>query len=564
MKGMIIMNDKPWLPFYEAEVAPTCEYPNQNLAAFLVTSAQKFPHRPAMYFMGKSISYKKLLMLSYQMANVLRGLGVKKGDRVAIMLPNCPQVVIAYYGTLLLGGVAVMTNPLYMERELAHQMKDSGAKIIITLDTFYSRVENIVQETEIKHTIVTGVKDYLPLIKKWLYPIKAKKEGPLPVVSYNNQVHSFTKLINSAAADPILESVDAKEELAQLQYTGGTTGVPKGVMLTHMNLIANTIQSGNWCHRVEDGKERYLAALPCFHVFGLTCVLNQAIYRAGLMILVPKFEVNMILNLIRKKKPTLFPGAPTMYIALINHPRIKEYDLSSINACISGSAALPVEVQDTFEEMTKGRLIEGYGLTEASPVTHANPIWGRRKIGTIGIPFPDTDARVIHPETGEEMPVGEPGELIVKGPQVMKGYWGRPEETFETIRNGWLFTGDMATMDEEGYFTIIDRKKDMIIASGFNIYPREIEEVLYEHPSVKEAVVVGMKDSYRGESVKAYIVLKDGAKPDPASLEQFCRSQLAAYKVPRQYVFRESLPKTMVGKVLRRKLLEEDEEQPTA
>ncbi|WP_193746121.1 long-chain fatty acid--CoA ligase [Paenibacillus sp. TCA20] len=558
------MNDKPWLPFYEAEVAPTCEYPNQNLAAFLVTSAQKFPHRPAMYFMGKSISYKKLLMLSYQMANVLRGLGVKKGDRVAIMLPNCPQVVIAYYGTLLLGGVAVMTNPLYMERELAHQMKDSGAKIIITLDTFYSRVENIVQETEIKHTIVTGVKDYLPLIKKWLYPIKAKKEGPLPVVSYNNQVHSFTKLINSAAADPILESVDAKEELAQLQYTGGTTGVPKGVMLTHMNLIANTIQSGNWCHRVEDGKERYLAALPCFHVFGLTCVLNQAIYRAGLMILVPKFEVNMILNLIRKKKPTLFPGAPTMYIALINHPRIKEYDLSSINACISGSAALPVEVQDTFEEMTKGRLIEGYGLTEASPVTHANPIWGRRKIGTIGIPFPDTDARVIHPETGEEMPVGEPGELIVKGPQVMKGYWGRPEETFETIRNGWLFTGDMATMDEEGYFTIIDRKKDMIIASGFNIYPREIEEVLYEHPSVKEAVVVGMKDSYRGESVKAYIVLKDGAKPDPASLEQFCRSQLAAYKVPRQYVFRESLPKTMVGKVLRRKLLEEDEEQPTA
>ena len=561
---MIIMNDKPWLPFYEAEVAPTCEYPNQNLAAFLVTSAQKFPHRPAMYFMGKSISYKKLLMLSYQMANVLRGLGVKKGDRVAIMLPNCPQVVIAYYGTLLLGGVAVMTNPLYMERELAHQMKDSGAKIIITLDTFYSRVENIVQETEIKHTIVTGVKDYLPLIKKWLYPIKAKKEGPLPVVSYNNQVHSFTKLINSAAADPILESVDAKEELAQLQYTGGTTGVPKGVMLTHMNLIANTIQSGNWCHRVEDGKERYLAALPCFHVFGLTCVLNQAIYRAGLMILVPKFEVNMILNLIRKKKPTLFPGAPTMYIALINHPRIKEYDLSSINACISGSAALPVEVQDTFEEMTKGRLIEGYGLTEASPVTHANPIWGRRKIGTIGIPFPDTDARVIHPETGEEMPVGEPGELIVKGPQVMKGYWGRPEETFETIRNGWLFTGDMATMDEEGYFTIIDRKKDMIIASGFNIYPREIEEVLYEHPSVKEAVVVGMKDSYRGESVKAYIVLKDGAKPDPASLEQFCRSQLAAYKVPRQYVFRESLPKTMVGKVLRRKLLEEDEEQPTA
>lgn len=253
-----------------------------------------------------------------------------------------------------------------------------------------------------------------------------------------------------------------------------------------------------------------------------------------------------------------------MYIALINHPRIQEYDLSSINACISGSAALPVGLQDKFEELTKGRLIEGYGLTEASPVTHANPIWGRRKIGTIGIPVPDTEAKVVNPETGEEMPVGEPGELIVKGPQVMKGYWNRPEETFDTIRNGWLFTGDMATMDEEGYFTIIDRKKDMIIASGYNIYPREIEEVLYEHPSVKEAVVVGTKDDYRGETVKAYIVLKDGAAPDPSGLEKFCRSQLAAYKVPRQFVFRDALPKTMVGKVLRRKLLEEEEEgRPT-
>ncbi|WP_433938034.1 long-chain-fatty-acid--CoA ligase [Paenibacillus lautus] len=557
------MDTKPWLPFYPPEVAPAFDYPKQNLALFLVTSAQKFPNRPALYFMGMTINYRSLLDASYRMANALRSKGIKKGDRVAIMLPNCPQVVISYYGVLLAGAVAVMTNPLYMEREIAHQMKDSGAKIIITMDMFVSRVEKVIEETELEHMIVTSVADYLPFPKNLLYPIKAKKEGPLPVVDYGSRVHAFKKLLAGAPNDPVCESVKAEKDLALLQYTGGTTGVPKGVMLTHMNLIANTVQSANWCFQVEDGKERYLAVLPCFHVFGLTVLLNQAIYRAGMLILVPKFEVTMILNLIKKMKPTLFPGAPTMYIALINHPKIREYDLSSINACVSGSAGLPVEVQDKFEELTKGRLIEGYGLTEASPVTHVNPIWGRRKIGTIGVPVPDTDAKVVDPDTGEEMPVGEPGELIVKGPQVMMGYWNRPEDTFDTLRNGWLFTGDMATMDEEGYFTIIDRKKDMIIASGFNIYPREIEEVLYEHPSVKEAVVVGTKDDYRGETVRAYIVLKDGASPDPSGLEKFCRSQLAAYKVPREYVFRDSLPKTMVGKVLRRKLLEEEEEGRT-
>ncbi|GAE10021.1 long-chain-fatty-acid-CoA ligase [Paenibacillus sp. JCM 10914] len=394
------MDAKPWLPFYPSEVAPAFDYPKQNLALFLVTSAQKYPDRPAMYFMGKNINYKSLLDSSYRMANTLRSKGIKKGDRVAIMLPNCPQVVISYYGALLAGAVVVMTNPLYMEREVAHQMKDSGAKIIITLDMFVSRVEAVIQETELKHMIVTSVADYLPFPKNKLYPIKAKKEGPLPVVTYGDSVHSFKKLLASASDDPICETVNAKKDLALLQYTGGTTGVPKGVMLTHYNLIANTVQSANWCYNVQEGSERYLAVLPCFHVFGLTVLLNQAVYRAGQLILVPKFEGTMILNLIKKMKPTLFPGAPTMYIALINHPRIKEYDLSSINVCVSGSAALPVEVQDTFEEMTKGKLIEGYGLTETSPVTHVNPIWGKRKIGTIGVPVPDTDAKVVHPTPG--------------------------------------------------------------------------------------------------------------------------------------------------------------------
>lgn len=556
------MNAKPWLPYYPTEVAPSFDYPKQNLAQFLISSAGQYPNRPAMYFMGKTIRYKKLLESAYRMANTLKSKGLKKGDRVAIMLPNCPQVVIAYYGTLLAGGIVVMTNPLYVERELAYQLQDSGAKIMITLDQFYSKVQNVAEETMIEHTIVTEIPDYLPFIKKILYPFAAKKQGPLPQIEYSRSVHSFTALLASADDAPCCEKVNADHDLALLQYTGGTTGVPKGVMLTHTNLIANTIQSANWCYQVENGKERYLAVLPCFHVFGLTTLLSQGVYRAGMLILIPKFDPNSLLKIIDKKKPTLFPGAPTMYIALINHPKIKEYDLSSINACISGSSALPLEVQDRFEELTKGKLIEGYGLTETSPVTHVNPIWGRRKIGTIGIPVPDTEAKVVNPATGEEVLPGEAGELIVKGPQVMKGYWNRPEETFDTIRNGWLFTGDMATMDEEGYFSIIDRKKDMIIASGFNIYPREIEEVLYEHPAVKEAVVIGIKDAYRGETVKAYIVLKDGKVPDPKDIERFCRSQLAAYKVPKHYVFRESLPKTLVGKVLRRKLLEEEEETP--
>lgn len=554
------MDVKPWLKHYPAEVAPSYTYPTQNLAKFLLGAADRFPTSPALYFMGKKLNYGQLRDLAFRMANTLRGLGIEKGDRVAIMLPNCPQTVISYYGALLLGAVVVMTNPLYVERELEYQMKDSGSKIIVTMDLFLNRINNIKQGTALKSIIVTTLQDYLPFPKNVLYPIKAKRDGQLVHVNYGGDVYAFKKLLDSASSVPICEEVDAENDLALLQYTGGTTGVPKGVMLTHYNLTANTLQTAHWVYKVTEGKERYLGVLPCFHVFGLTALLNQAIYRAGMIILVPKFEGQMVLDLIRTMKPTIFPGAPTMYIALINNPQITNYDLSSINACVSGSAALPLEVQETFEELTHGKLIEGYGLTETSPVTHANPLWGYRKNGTIGVPLPDTEARIVNPDNGEEVALGEIGELIVKGPQIMKGYWNRPDDTFDTIRNGWLFTGDMAKIDEEGYFTIMDRKKDLIIASGYNIYPREVEEVLFEHPAVKEAVVVGTKDAYRGETVKAFIVLKDGAVVTGQELELFCREQLAAYKVPRQFVFRDSLPKTMIGKVLRRKLLDEEDE----
>jgi len=335
-------------------------------------------------------------------------------------------------------------------------------------------------------------------------------------------------------------------------------------MLTHYNLVANTVQSRLWTYRSQTARERFLAALPLFHVFGMTTLMNLSMYQAGTLILLPRYDVGQVVKTIHKERPTVFPGAPTMYVALIHYPDIKKYDLSSIQYCVSGAAPLPLEVQEKFEAITGGKLIEGYGLTEASPVTHANNIWGLRKTGSIGIPFPDTDARIVNPETGEEVPVGEVGELAVRGPQVMKGYWNNPEETAKVLVDGWLYTGDLGKMDEDGFFYILDRRKDLIIAGGYNIYPREVEEVLYAHPDVEEAVVAGVNDPYRGETVKAYLVLKKGASPDPARFEAWCRERLAAYKVPRIYEFRESLPKTLVGKVLRRKLIEEEAEKTRA
>ncbi|MDF2647043.1 MAG: AMP-dependent synthetase and ligase [Paenibacillus sp.] len=553
------MNEaKPWLRHYPSEVAPTYEYPKHNLARLLVDSAHKFPDRPALYFLGKTLRYREVLEASYRFANALKDLGVSPGDRVSIMLPNCPSAIIAYFGTLMMGGIVVMTNPLYVERELVHQLSDSGATVIVTLDLLFDRVQKAKGKTPIRHVIVTSIKDYLPFPKNVLYPIKMKKDGANLAVTYGDGVYSYKKMLREASRSPICVDVKADEDIALLQYTGGTTGISKGVMLTHTNLIANTYQTSHWCYRIRLGEERFLGAIPCFHVFGLTVLLNQSMYRAGMLILIPKFDINMILDTIHTLKPTIFPGAPTMYIALINHKRVKEVDISSINVCVSGSAPLPLEVQERFEALTGGRLIEGYGLTEASPVTHANPIWGFRKIGSIGIPFPDTDTKVIDSDSGQELPIGEIGEIIIKGPQVMKGYWQREHETAMTIRDGWLYTGDMGRIDEDGFFSIVDRKKDLIIAGGYNIYPRDIEEVLFEHPAILEAAVAGVPDEYRGETVKAFVVLKPGMTLTEKELELWCRERLAAYKVPRKVEFRQSLPKTMIGKVLRRQLLEEE------
>ncbi|KQL48671.1 long-chain fatty acid--CoA ligase [Brevibacillus choshinensis] len=555
---------KPWIANYPPETAPSLEYPRVPLTYFLEQSAKDYPDSYAIYFMGKRITYRDLLQMSYQFAHALMSRGVKKGDRVAIMLPNIPQAVISYYGVLFAGATVVMTNPLYTERELIHQLNDSGAETIITLDLLYKRVSSIKASTPLKRLIVTSIGDFLPFIKKLLYPLVQKKEGHNPQVSYGSEVEPFLSIVKESATTPVQMQVDPEEDIALLQYTGGTTGVAKGVMLTHGNLIANSIQCQAVLYKLKKGKERILGALPLFHVYGMTTVMNKGISIAAEIILVPKYDVKQIFDMIDKVKPTLFPGAPTMYIALINHPDLKNHDLSSIEACVSGSAPLPVEVQNKFEELTRGKLVEGYGLTEASPVTHSNPIWGKRITGSIGLPWPDTDCRIVDSATGEALPQGEVGELAVKGPQVMKGYWNRPEETAAILQDGWLLTGDMGYMDEEGYFYIVDRKKDMIIAGGFNIYPREVEEVLFEHPAIQEAAVIGVPDPYRGETVKAFVVFKQGQHASEEELEKHCRQRLAAYKIPRKYEIRADLPKTMVGKVLRRQLQDEDKKRREA
>ncbi|MDP2937301.1 MAG: long-chain fatty acid--CoA ligase [Dehalococcoidia bacterium] len=548
----------PWLKHYEKGVPHSIPYPSIPLHRTLEDTATRFPDNPAMVFFERKISYRELNALADRFAAALQGLGVSKGDRVALMLPNCPQFVIAFYGTLKAGGVVVPTNPLYVEREVQHQLRDSGAKAVVTLSKFYPTVAMVRTRTNVQHLIVTNIKEYFPPVTRLLFTLLLEgKEGHRVPIEKTPGTHLFGDLMKGALGPP--KSVEVgPQDVALFQYTGGTTGVPKGAVLTHQNLLANTIQTRRWFAQFVDGQETMLGVLPFFHVYGLTVAMSMAVYGGATMVLLPRFELIEVIKTIKKHHPTLFPGVPTMYVAINNFPKVGDYDLRSIKACISGAAPLPVEVQRKFEELTGGRLVEGYGLTEAAPVTHANPIYGLRKEGSIGIPFPDVEARIMDVETGQkEMPVGEIGELAIRAPQVMREYWGHPEDSALALRNGWLYTGDIAREDEDGYFFIVDRKKDIILAGGFNIYPREIEEVLYEHPKVKEAVALGVPDAYRGETPKVYIVLKEGQTTTEEEIIAYCRGKLAKYKVPTLVEFRQDLPKTLVGKVLRRVLREE-------
>ncbi|MEW6048331.1 MAG: long-chain fatty acid--CoA ligase [Bacillota bacterium] len=564
--------ERPWLRRYPPEVPARLTYPRINLASWLETSARRYPQRPATVFYGAAITYAQLYDQVRRFAGGLASLGVRPKDRVAIILPNTPQAVIAYYAALWLGATVVMTNPLYTPRELRHQLKDADLGVAVVLDLLLARLAQVAADVGLRHVISTSIADYLPLHLRLLYPIKqaadARKarrragphQAPAGPAAFPQGVrlHRFRELLNSPPQGGPYP-VDAEEHPALLQYTGGTTGTSKGVMLTHFNLAANCTQIEAWLYRFKGQATTVLAALPFFHVYGLTTVLNFSVMSGTTMILMPRFEAREAVKLVQRYRPKLFPGVPTMYVAINNLPDVSRYRLDSIEACVSGAAPLPPAVQETFERITGGRLIEGYGLTEASPVTHANPIWGERRPGSIGLPWPDTEARVVDPATGEVLPPGVVGELAVRGPQVMKGYWRRPDETAAVLtQDGWLLTGDLARMDEDGYFYIVDRKKDMIIAGGYNIYPREVEDALYEHPAVKEVAVVGVGDPYRGETVKAYVVLKEGQSATADQLAAFCRERLAAYKVPRQFEFRDELPKTLVGKVLRRALREQE------
>ncbi|WP_075982509.1 long-chain-fatty-acid--CoA ligase [Bacillus massilinigeriensis] len=557
-----MVEQKPWLKNYPEEIPSTLSYTDEPVQQYLIKAAEENPNKVAIHFMGKELTYKEVYDDALKFAGYLQEIGIEKGDRVAIMLPNTPQSVICYFGALMAGGVVVQTNPLYMEREIEYQMKDSGAKVIVTIDILYPRVMKVKSQTDLQHIVVTAIKDFLPFPKNLVYPYVQKKQYGFSVNVKHEGNNHLLKEILKRPVQPVKEyEYNFDEDLALLQYTGGTTGFPKGVMLTHKNLVSNASMCEAWLYKCRRGEEVVLGLLPFFHVYGMTTVMILTILQQNKMVLLPKFDMETALKTIQKQRPTMFPGAPTMYIGLLNHPDIKKYDLSSIDSCISGSAPLPVEVQQKFEEVTGGKLVEGYGLTESSPVTHSNFLWDKPRVkGSIGVPWPDTDAAILSPE-GEPLPQGEIGEIAVKGPQVMKGYWNRPEDTAETLKDGWLLTGDIGYMDENGYFYVVDRKKDMIIAGGYNIYPREIEEVLYEHPAVQEVVAAGIPDPYRGETVKAYVVLKEGMTVTEKELNEFARKHLAAYKVPRIYEFRNELPKTAVGKILRRALVDEEKQK---
>ena len=551
--------ERPWLKFYETGVPPSLTYPDITLGHVLAQTASKFPANTALLFYGKKISYAELDALANRFARALTGLGVKKGDRVALMLPNIPQMVIAYYGTLRTGAVVVTTNPLYHEHELEVQLKDSGAETLVAVDMFYPVISRVLPKTGVKRLILCGIKDYLPFPKNLLYPIKAMIEKQWVSVKRLPPIHDFVGLMKDESGDAF-ETPVAPGETALLQYTGGTTGVPKGAVLTHRNLVVNAVQCRAWLSVRNEGDERVLAAIPFFHVYGMTTAMNLGVLIGAELILIPKFHTKEVLELIHAHRPTIFPGIQAMYLAIENHPEIRKYDLTSIKAAICGAGPLMREVQERFERLTRARIVEGYGLSEASPVTHANPILGKRKVGSIGLPWPDLEARIVDIKTGKQaLPVGEAGELVVRGPQVMKGYWNKPEETADALRGGWLHTGDIAKMDEEGYFYVVDRIKDMIKTVGENVYPREVEEVLYAHPKVKEAVVVGVPhEEFLGEKIKAYVVLKAGEKATAEELIKYCSEQLSKFKVPKEIEFRSQLPKTLVGKVLRRVLRDEE------
>jgi long-chain acyl-CoA synthetase len=548
--------DKLWLRSYDSTVPATLEYPRMLIHQMFEQAAEKFPEHTALNFFGTTMTYQELRETIKRFAGALQQLGVQPKQRVVLFLPNCPQMIISFYAALSIGTIVVSTNPLYTEKELEYQIIDAGAETLITLDLLFARINNIKTRTPLKRIIVGEIEDYLPPLKKILYPFMGKKGADAPKIEESGEVFRFQNLARSKTEPAPVPDIKP-DDTALLQYTGGTTGTSKGAMLSHRNIVSNNVQMRYWYHMVREGKEIFISVLPFFHSYGLAVAMSLPLSVGAASILIPRYVPKDILKAIEHYKATFFPGIPAIYASLNAYKDVRKYDISSVTYCISGSAPLPVNVLNAFEKLTGGTIIEGYGLTEASPVTHCNPIEHQRKIGSIGLPIPDTDCKIVDLETGQELPPGSEGELCIRGPQIMQGYWQKPEETAQVIKDGWLFTGDIARMDDEGYFYIVERKKDMIISEGYNVYPIELDAFLASHTKVSDAAVVGIPDELRGEKVIAYIVLNEGETATQEEIIKYCRDNLAKYKIPKRVIFTGQLPKSLVGKVLRRVLREE-------
>jgi long-chain acyl-CoA synthetase len=536
-------------------------YEPVTLPEMLERSAAAYPEAAAIVFLGTRMTYRQLKEEVDRLATALAALGVAPGTRVAIHLPNLPQTVIGYYATLALGAQVVMTNPLYVEREIEHQWGDADCRVAITADFLFAhRLRHIRNRLPVRHYVVASIPEYLRFPLKQLAPLKLRRMKPPTIarVTPGSDVHLFRPLVRDTEPAPPKVTI-ALDDVAALQYTGGTTGISKGAMLTHRNLSCNVQQIIAWLH-CPHGTETVLSALPLFHVFGMTVCMNFPVGAAATMVLHPNpRDFPALVKSVIKDHITLFMGVPAMFAAINDHPDIERKNIGSVKSCFSGSAPLPVAVLERFEKLTGSRIVEGFGLTETSPVTHCQPLEGIRKAGSIGVPMSDTDCKVVDLETGtREMPPGEPGELLIKGPQVMAGYWNMPEETAAVLKDGWLSTGDIATIDKDGYHWIVGRKKDMIVAAGYNVYPDEVDGVLMKHPAVLEAATIGVPDEKRGETVKSFVVLKPGEKATAEQIVAYCRANLAAYKVPRTIEFRDSLPKSGILKILRRELREQE------
>ncbi|SNS80744.1 MULTISPECIES: long-chain fatty acid--CoA ligase [unclassified Azospirillum] len=546
-----------WEGSYPPGVKWDSPIPERTLPQLLDQATQRFRDRPCVDFLDKKYTYGAITDLVDRFAKGLQEMGLQKGQKVGLFLPNTPYSVICYFGILKAGGVVVNFNPLYAEREICHMINDSEADWMISLDlkVTYDKLAKMFGQSRLKKIIVVPMAGILPFPKNLLFPFVKKKE--IAAIPRDDRHVWFKQLVaNDGRPRPV--ALDAVNDVAVLQYTGGTTGVPKGAMLTHQNITANTAQASYWFSAMaEPGNERMLGVLPLFHVFAMTCVMNLTIQNGGEMILLPRFELEQVLETIHKKKPTQFPAVPTIYTAINNYKDVEKYDLSSIKVCNSGGAPLPVEVKAQFEKLTGCALVEGYGLSESAPIATINPTHASRA-GSIGLPVPGTDIRIVSLEDRRtEVPRGERGEICIIGPQVMKGYWKKDKETAETLDGGMLHTGDVGYLDEDGYIFIVDRIKDMILAGGYNVYPRNVEEAIYQHPQVAECIVLGVPDPYRGQTVKAYIKTRDGAVLTKDDIKKFLEDKLSPIEQPKLYEFRDELPKTMIGKLSRKALLDE-------